>query len=113
VTAAEFHETPWVLREQGSGTRSAFEAALAKAGVETGALNIALTLPANEALLTAVAAGGCATAVSASVAAPFLRSGVLRHVPFDLPARPYYMLRHKERYRSKAADAFLAVARAP
>jgi hypothetical protein len=32
-------------------------------------------------------------------------------VPFDLPARAYHLLRHKERYRSKAGDAFLAVAR--
>jgi len=110
VTAAELREAPWVLRERGSGTRSAFEAALAKAGVDTGALNVVLTLPANEALVTAVAAGAGATAVSASVAAPFLRSGALRHVTFDLPARAYHLLRHKERYRSKAGDAFLAVA---
>jgi DNA-binding transcriptional LysR family regulator len=108
VTAAELSDTPWVLREQGSGTRSAFEAAVAKAGADIGALKVVLTLPANEALLTAVAAGAGATAVSASVAAPFLQSGVLRHVPFDLPARPYHLLRHKERYRSKAGDAFLA-----
>jgi len=110
VSAAELFETCWVLRERGSGTRSAFETALAKAGVDAGALRVALTLPANEALLTAVAAGGCATAVSASVAAPFLLSGALRHVRFDLPTRPYYVLRHKARYRSKASDAFLATA---
>jgi DNA-binding transcriptional LysR family regulator len=63
-------------------------------------------------LLTAVAAGGGATAVSARVAAPLLRSGTLRHVPFELPTRPYHLLRHKARYRSKAAEAFLALARA-
>jgi len=111
VAAAELHETAWVLREPGSGTRSAFEAALAKAGVEAGTLRVALTLPANEALLTAVAEGGYATAVSASVAAPFLQSGALRHVPFGLPTRAYHVLRHKSRYRSKTADAFLAMAR--
>jgi DNA-binding transcriptional LysR family regulator len=109
LTAGELYDTPWVLRERGSGTRSAFEAALAKAGLDTGSLKVVLTLPANEALLTAVAAGAGATAVSASVAAPFLQSGALRHVPFDLPARAYHLLRHKERRRSKAADAFLAI----
>jgi DNA-binding transcriptional LysR family regulator len=112
VTAAEFDQTDWVLRERGSGTRSAFEGALAAAGVDPGALRVALTLPANEALLAAVAAGGGATAVSARVAAPFLQSGAVRHVPFDLPTRSYHLLRHKARYRSKAADAFLLVARA-
>jgi len=112
LTAAELQDTPWVLRERGSGTRSAFEAAVAKTGVDASALRIVLTLPANEALLTAVAAGAGATAVSASVAAPFLQSGALHHVPFDLPARAYHLLRHKERRRSQAADAFLAMASA-
>jgi len=112
VTAAELSQTSWVLREPGSGTRSAFEAALAEAGVDVAALKIALTLPANEALLAAVAAGGGATAVSARVAEPFLQSGSVRHVPFELPTRPYHLLRHKARHRSNAADAFLVVARA-
>jgi DNA-binding transcriptional LysR family regulator len=112
LAASELQDSPWVLRERGSGTRSAFEAALAKAGVDPCTLKVALTLPANEALLAAVAAGAGATAVSASVAAPFLKSGALHHVPFDLPARAYHLLRHKERRRSMAGDAFLAVAHA-
>jgi DNA-binding transcriptional LysR family regulator len=107
-----FDQSPWVLRERGSGTRSAFEAALTKAGFDPHRLNIALTLPANEAVVTAVAAGAGATAISASVAEPFLQAGSLRQIAFDLPARPYYLLRHKARYRSKAGDAFLDLVRA-
>jgi DNA-binding transcriptional LysR family regulator len=110
LAADELAAHPWVLREKGSGTRSVFEAALARAGIDLRALSIALTLPANEAILTAVAAGAGATAISASVAAPFLAAGTLRHVPFDLPDRPYYLLRHKERFRGKAGDAFLELA---
>jgi DNA-binding transcriptional LysR family regulator len=41
-----------------------------------------------------------------------VRAGDVRRVPLDLPQRAYYLLRHKERYRSKAGDAFLAIARA-
>jgi DNA-binding transcriptional LysR family regulator len=102
--------TPWVLREAGSGTRSAFQTALAKLGLDLGDLPVALTLPANEAVLTAVEAGAGATAISESVASSRLRSGQLRHIPFELPSRPYHLLRHKERYRSKVGDAFLKLA---
>jgi DNA-binding transcriptional LysR family regulator len=78
-------QSGWVLRERGSGT--------------------------NEAVLSAVEAGAGATAISASVAAAGLRAGLLRRIPFDLPARSFYLLRHKQRYRSKAGDAFVGLAR--
>jgi DNA-binding transcriptional LysR family regulator len=104
-------DTSWVLREPGSGTRSAFEAALRTRGVDPASLPIAMTLPANEAILAAVQAGLGATAISGSVARPAMAAGKVRQVAFDLPARPYYVLRHKERFRSKAGDAFLALAR--
>ena len=102
----------WVLREPGSGTRSAFEAALVEAGVDPAALRVTLTLPGNEAVLTAVEAGAGATAISASAAAASLRAGSVRALAFNLPERPYWLIRHKERYRSKAGDAFLKIAEA-
>ncbi len=107
-------DTAWVLREPGSGTRAVFEAALAQAGFDPAALPIALTLPANEAVLRAVEAGAGATAISASAAAPGLASGALHALAFAfaMPARPYWLLRHKERYRSKAGDIFLKLAEA-
>ena len=101
-------DSAWVLREPGSGTRSAFAMALRAQGVDPTRLPVALTLPANEAVLNAVEAGAGATAISASVAAASLRSGALVQVPLQLPSRPYWLLRHKERHRSKAAEAFLA-----
>ena len=101
-------ESAWVLREPGSGTRSAFAAALRAGGIDPARLPVSLTLPANEAVLNAVEAGVGATAISASVAAAGLRSGALVQVPVELPSRPYWLLRHKERHRSKAAEAFLA-----
>ena len=69
LEAKEATGSPWVLRERGSGTRSVFEAALAKAGVAPASLPVTLTLPGNEAVLTAVEAGAGATAISASAAA--------------------------------------------
>jgi DNA-binding transcriptional LysR family regulator len=110
LTADVLTQTSWVFREAGSGTRSAFAAAVETLGLDPAALHVALTLPANEAVLAAVEAGAGATAISQSVALRRLRGGLLRQVPFDLPSRPYFVLRHKERYRSKVGDAFLRLA---
>lgn len=99
----------WVLREPGSGTRSAFEAALAERCLTVEDLDISMTLPGNEAVAAAVAAGVGATVVSRTVVAARLRSGELALLPLDLPARPFWLLRHKQRYRSKAGETFLGL----
>src|SRR5260370_41655615 len=107
-------DSEWVCREPGSGTRSVFEAARVRLGIEPGALRIQLELPSNEAVPAAVEAGLGATAISASVAASSIEAGLLHQVGFRLPEREFHVLRHRERYRSRAADALLAmVARSP
>jgi DNA-binding transcriptional LysR family regulator len=107
VTAAEMTDTEWVLREQGSGTRSVFEQALTGLGVRLTDLRIAMELPSNEAVRAAVEAGMGATAISASVAAPSIEAGLLHAVPVKLPDRHFYELYHAERYRSRAAQALI------
>jgi len=102
-------KSEWVLREAGSGTRSAFESALAHLGVNVGALRIEFELPSNEAVRAAVEAGLGATAISASVAAPSIEAGLLHQVAFRLPEREFHVLRHRDRYRSRAAEALLAL----
>ena len=108
VTAATLTSVSWVMREAGSGTRSTLEAALAGAGVDVSALHIAMTLPTNEAVLTAAIAGAGVTALSESVAADALSASRLVRLHFDLPARAFRLLRHKERYRSRAANTLVA-----
>ncbi len=102
-------ESDWVLREPGSGTRSVFEAALERFGVSPAMLRIMLELPSNEAVRSAVEAGMGATAISASVASPSLEAGLLHHVQLNLPERDFLVLRHVERYRTRAADALLEI----
>ena len=101
----------WVLREKGSGTRSVFEEALVKAGLHAEQLDAVLELPSNEAVRAAVETGLGATALSASVAAPSIEAGLLKLVRFPLPAREFHVLWHRERYRSRAAEALLALIR--
>ena len=100
-------ESDWVLREPGSGTRSVFEAALEGFGIASGTLRIAMELPSNESVRAAVEAGMGATAISASAAAASLEAGLLHAVGPNLPDRPFNVVRHRERYRSRAATALL------
>lgn len=109
MTSGDLLEGEWVLREPGSGTRSAFEEALTHLGLDITAMRVSLELPSNEAVRAAVEAGMGATAISASVAAPSIEAGLLQQVDFRLPERGFHVLRHVERYRSRAADALLAV----
>jgi len=99
----------WVLREPGSGTRLAFEQAMAQLGIPLKELKIAMELPSNEAVRAAVEAGLGATALSASVCASSLEAGLLYPVRFRLPDRAFYLLRHGKRRESRIAAALMAM----
>jgi DNA-binding transcriptional LysR family regulator len=109
LSPADLAAGAWVLREPGSGTRSVFEEALRRHGVALSALRIELEIPSNEGVRAAVEAGLGATALSASVAAPSIEAGLLHRVAFRLPDRAFHVLTHRERYRSRAAEALLAL----
>src|SRR5262249_41778498 len=102
-------QTPWILREAGSGTRDMFERALKKRGLRLSDLTIQLELASNEAIRTAVAAGVCATAISALVVAKSLQANTLFRIEDELAKRSFYVLRHKERHVSKAETALLTM----
>jgi DNA-binding transcriptional LysR family regulator len=112
VAPSALLETDWVLRERGSGTRSAFAQALSGFGISIDDFRIALELPSNEAVRAAVESGLGATCLSASVAAPALEAGLLHRVPFDLPDRAFTLLRHTERHLSHAAMALIDIVHA-
>jgi len=99
-------ETGWILREPGSGTRSSFERALQDMQIEPNALRVAIELPSNEAVCAAVEASQFATTVSETVAAPGIGAGRLVPVPFELPCRAFSLIRHRERHRTRASEAF-------
>jgi DNA-binding transcriptional LysR family regulator len=107
LTSTDILGMDWVLREPGSGTRAEFEAELRRRKINPAALKVVLELPSNEAVLSAVLAGAGATAISELVVTTGLRYGTLTRLDFDLPKRAFHILRHKERYRSQAADALM------
>lgn len=107
ISASDLPSLDWVLREPGSGTRSEFDDALKRWKLSIGQLNVVLELPSNEAVRMAVEAGAGATAISELVAARGIALGKLKAIPLQLPERAFTVLRHRERYLSKAARAFL------
>ena len=113
LTRRDLQEGEWILREPGSGTRSVFENAMSRLGIAPGTLRIQLELPSNEAVRAAVEAGLGATAISATVAAPSIEAGLLLRVKCPLPEREFHVLHHRERYKSRAAEALLAMAATP
>lgn len=96
----------WILREEGSGTRSAFEAALRALDIDPVLLTAPLELPTNEALCVAVRSSAHLTVVSDLVARPHIDAGRLALVAIDLGTRAFSLVRHKERYRTRASEAF-------
>lgn len=107
LDAATLASLTWALREEGSGTRSEFEAALPK-GVTPQKLKVSMVLPSNEAILTAVSASHLVTAISELAARPLIEAGRLVHLPLEMPERPFHLLRHKQRSPSRAASALAA-----
>lgn len=111
--AAELAAGTWVLREDGSGTRAVFIDAMAGLGVKAAALDIAIELPSNEAVLAAVAAGAGGALLSLSICADGIAAGRIARVPIALEKRAYYAVQHAERTRSRAVAALLAILRRP
>jgi DNA-binding transcriptional LysR family regulator len=101
-------QTPWILREPGSGTRAMFELALRRRGFRLADLTVQLELASNEAIRTAVESGLCATAISDLVVGKSIAAKALFQIDDELAKRAFYFLRHKERHVSKVEAALLA-----
>ena len=70
ITAAWLRKARWVMREPGSGTRSTLDSHLRDLAVDPAALDVALVLPSNESVRTAVEAGAGIAVLSSLVVSP-------------------------------------------
>lgn len=111
IAPRDLKASRWVLRERGSGTRAIFEEALAKFGLAASDLDVALELPSNEAVRSAVAAGAGATVISRLVVAALLKTKALVALDLPLEKRHFSILRHKERYLTEAEREFHRLAK--
>lgn len=109
LSACEYTALDWVLREPGSGTRSAFEAHLAQMDLTVADLRIAMEMPSNEAVLSAVLAGDMVSMVSQRMANRW-RGVHARRVDWaPPPLRSFTVLTHPQRHSTRAAQALLGI----
>jgi DNA-binding transcriptional LysR family regulator len=101
----------WIVRENGSGTRIALENALRAYGILPEDMIVALELPSNEAVRTAVEAGVGVTVLSRMAVDCALRAGMLAECRIRLAGRGFFALRHRERHQGRAAALFVDLAR--
>ncbi|MAA99150.1 MAG: LysR family transcriptional regulator [Stappia sp.] len=111
VSAGDLASTPWVMREEGSGTRAAFERILTRFDLSSDRLDVLLELPSNEAMIAAVATGEAACVVSRLAAEPAHAAGRIALVALHDGDRRFTALSHRQRHPTPAADALLALMR--
>ena len=104
VSPGDLADRPFVLREQGSGTRRTAEEGLAAAGVRP---RVAMELGSNAAVAGAVAAGAGVGVVPLRTAGALkgVRQIEVRGLAFS---RPFVLLTERGRRLSPAAQAFVA-----
>lgn len=76
-------------------------------GVDPATLDVARVQPSNESVRTAVEAGAGVAVLSSLVVATAIKAGTLYPAPIEFGPRAFFRQRHKERYRTKAADPLL------
>lgn len=110
ITLEELQREPLLVRERGSGSRAALEAALAANGMELGSYRIVGEMGSTQAIKQAVRAGVGVSVVSRRAVEDEGKAGLVGCLPVkDLRVtRSFYLVTHKERSRSPLAEAFRA-----
>jgi DNA-binding transcriptional LysR family regulator len=97
----------WILREQGSGTREKFEEAI------SGKIKPFLELGNTEAIKQAVLSGVGISCLSKIAVSDFLKTGQLIELktPFLKLTRNFYIILHKDKYKTFILDYFIKACR--
>jgi DNA-binding transcriptional LysR family regulator len=107
VSWHELPDTPWIMREPGSGTRTLFEAALAEHRVPLAALDIALVLRSGEAVRNAVVASNCAAVMSSFLSNVSSSAGLLHQLEPITITRHFNALLPRGRPTTRATAVLL------
>lgn len=108
VTLAELAAEPFLMRERGSGTRAALEAALDAAGLEMSPFRVVGEMGSTQAIKQAIKAGVGISVLSRRAVEEEVRHGTLfcLRVKELRITRSFYVATHRERSRSPLAEAF-------
>jgi len=109
ISIQEIIGQPFIMREEGSGTRQIIESALEGAGVNLGDLNIVMYLGSTEAIKTAVENALGISIISGWAVQKEVRFGVLRPLWFqDIRfKRDFSLVYQKKSFRTQPAEKFI------
>ena len=109
IAADELKKEPFILREQGSGTRRIMEDKLAKAGISIGDLDVVAVMGSSDAVRQAVKAGLGVSVISVRALQEELRSGHLFAVRLKglQIERSFYVILLKSKSRTPLCSTFL------
>ncbi len=113
VSLAEVLAEPFILREDGSGSRRMFEWYLGQHNAGVSELNVALTLGSTEAVKAAVEAGAGVSVVSSLSLGADLTSGILRAIRIRglKMSRSFDLVYPKLTYRKIVVETFIEFCR--
>lgn len=108
VTVADLTQEPFIVRERGSGTRSALEESLAARGAGVEGLNVVAELGSTEAVVQGIKSGIGVSVLSSMAVAEDVRAGTLKTLTLRgiKLTRVFYLAFLRNRSQSPAADAF-------
>jgi DNA-binding transcriptional LysR family regulator len=111
VSLADLKGERFIAREQGSGTREAYEKALSDAGLSLSDLLIAAEVGDSASVVKAVVAGTGIGIVSELAAQDAIGRGAVRllNIPVLAITRNFYIIRQKGRELSEEGDRILSV----
>jgi len=109
ISIHEIIDQPFIMREEGSGTRQVIENTMERAGITTGQLNIEMYLGSTEAIKTAVENGLGVSIISGWAVQKEVRFGVLQALSFqDIRfQRDFSLVYHKRSFRTQPAEKFI------
>lgn len=115
LTLEQLPDLPLVVREPGSGTRQATDAALQKAGLDPRSLKVVAQLGSSEAVRRAVLGGAGAAFISTLAVGPELADGSLIEITVEglEIKRSFYMAWRRGCSLSPAAEAFIKMVTLP
>ncbi|MBN2372968.1 LysR family transcriptional regulator [bacterium] len=99
ISLEEFLALPFIIREEGSGSRKAIEDELNKKGIRLNELNIVFQLGNTEAIKQGIKAGLGAAVISLCAILDEVKFGLMRHVAVEGLSfkRKFYIILHKTR----------------
>lgn len=102
-TLQDLHSAKWILRESGSGTREKFEEAM------NGKVQPFLEFGNTEAIKQAVLAGVGISCISRSAVSDLIKAGQLVELktPYLNLIRDFYIILHKEKYKTDVLNSFI------